>query len=286
MTRTSRRWKPVAAIAAGAALLVACLAAFWVLSLGPVPLGTRLDFSTVVVDRDGRLLRPYATPEGRWRLPAQADGVDPRYLSLLIEYEDKRFRSHAGVDPAALLRAAGQIISHRHIVSGGSTLTMQVARLLEPRSERSLAAKLRQLVRAIELERALTKDEVLGLYLSLAPYGGNLEGIRAASLAYFGKEPRRLTLGESALLVALPQSPEAAARPLRRRVATGARPRARSHRFERPVRRYRDRAGQSRAGARRTDADADACRAFRRRGSGGSAGAFAHPPHYRRHLAG
>jgi penicillin-binding protein 1C len=86
---------------------------------------------------------------------------------------------------------------------------MQVARLLEPRSERSLTAKLRQIVRAVELERVLTKDEVLALYLSLAPYGGNLEGIRAASLAYFGKEPRRLTLGESALLVALPQSPEA-----------------------------------------------------------------------------
>jgi penicillin-binding protein 1C len=86
MTRTSRRWKPVAAIAAGATLLVVGLAAFCVLSLGPVPLGTRLDFSTAVVDRDGRLLRPYATPEGRWRLPAQPDGVDPRYLSLLIEY--------------------------------------------------------------------------------------------------------------------------------------------------------------------------------------------------------
>jgi penicillin-binding protein 1C len=209
MTQTSRRWKPVAAIAACAMLFVVTIAAAWVLSLGPVPLGTRLEFSTAVVDRDGRLLRPYATPEGRWRLPAQADRVDPRYLSLLIAYEDKRFRSHAGVDPAAFLRAAGQILMSGHIVSGGSTLTMQVARLLEPRSERSLAAKLRQIVRAVELERALTKDEVLALYLSLAPYGGNLEGIRAASLAYFGKEPRRLTLGESALLVALPQSPEA-----------------------------------------------------------------------------
>jgi penicillin-binding protein 1C len=209
MTRTSRRWKLVAALAAGVLLLVAGACAFWIYSLGPVPLGTRLEFSTAVVDRSGRLLRPYATTEGRWRLPAQADGVDPRYLSLLIAYEDKRFRDHAGVDPAALLRAAGQIVARRHIVSGGSTLTMQVARLLEPRSERSLGAKLRQIVRAIALERALTKDEVLGLYLSLAPYGGNLEGIRAASLAYFGKEPRRLTLGESALLVALPQSPEA-----------------------------------------------------------------------------
>jgi penicillin-binding protein 1C len=209
MTKASRRWKPIAAVAAGVLLLVAVSSALWVYSLGPVPLGTRLEFSTAVVDRDSRLLRPYATTEGRWRLPAQADSVDPRYLSLLIAYEDKRFYSHIGVDPGALLRAAGQIIARQHIVSGGSTLTMQVARLLEPRSERSLGAKLRQIVRAIELERELTKDEVLALYLSLAPYGGNLEGIRAASLAYFGKEPRRLTLGESALLVALPQSPEA-----------------------------------------------------------------------------
>src|SRR2546429_7280629 len=85
---------------------------------------------------------------------------------------------------------------------------MQVARLLEPRAERTFAAKLRQIVRAIEIERRLSKDEILALYLSLAPYGGNLEGVRAASLAYFGKEPRRLTLGEAALLVALPQSPE------------------------------------------------------------------------------
>ena len=103
MTRTSRRLKPVAALAAGIMLLAVGVVAAWVFSLGPVPLGTRLDFSTAVVDRDGRLLRPYATPEGRWRLPAQADGVDPRYLSLLIAYEDKRFRSHAGVDPARAL---------------------------------------------------------------------------------------------------------------------------------------------------------------------------------------
>ena len=85
---------------------------------------------------------------------------------------------------------------------------MQVARLLEPRAARSFKAKLRQMVRAIEIERALSKDEILALYLSLAPYGGNLEGVRAASLAYFGKEPRRLTLGEAAMLVGLPQSPE------------------------------------------------------------------------------
>src|SRR5260370_41145689 len=95
-----------------------------------------------------------------------------------------------------------------HIVSGGSTITMQLARLMELRRERSVYAKLRQAVRAIELERQLSKDQILDLYLALAPFGGNLEGIRSASIAYFGKEPKRLSLAESALLVALPQSPE------------------------------------------------------------------------------
>ena len=180
-----------------------------IVMLGPAPLGDGLAFSATVVDRNGRLLRPYATNEGRWRLPARADGVDPRFLALLIACEDKRFRHHAGVDPLALVRAAGQIISRGRVVSGASTLTMQVARLLEPRAERSFHAKLRQIIRAAEIERQLTKDEVLSLYLNLAPYGGNLEGVRAASLAYFGKEPRRLTVAESALLVALPQAPEA-----------------------------------------------------------------------------
>jgi penicillin-binding protein 1C len=180
----------------------------WIVSLGPPPLGDGLAFSTLVVDRDGRLLRPYTTNLGRWRLPARRENVDPRFFKFLFAYEDKRFLDHHGVDPLALGRAFGQLMRNGHIVSGASTLSMQVARLLEPRSERSFMAKLRQMVRAIEIERELSKDQILALYLSLAPYGGNLEGIRAASLAYFGKEPRRLTLAESALLVALPQSPE------------------------------------------------------------------------------
>ena len=182
--------------------------AIWIALLGPAPLGEHLSYSTLVVDREGRLLRPYTTSEGRWRLPATRDDVDPRLLAMLLAYEDKRFASHHGVDALALGRAASQLVGSGHIVSGASTLTMQVARLLEPRTERSLAAKLRQMVRAVEIERRLSKDDILALYFSLAPYGGNLEGIRAASLAYFGKEPRRLTLGEAALLVALPQSPE------------------------------------------------------------------------------
>ena len=114
----------------------------------------------------------------------------------------------AGVDPLALGRAALQLVTRGHIVSGGSTITMQLARLMEPRRERSVYAKLRQMVRALEIERQLTKDQILDLYLALAPFGGNLEGVRAASIAYFGKEPKRLSLAEAALLVALPQSPE------------------------------------------------------------------------------
>jgi penicillin-binding protein 1C len=182
--------------------------AYLISSLGPAPLGEGLAFSTLVVDRERRLLRPYTTPEGRWRLPATRESVDPRFLELLFAYEDRRFNAHHGVDPIALGRAVSQLLTNGRIVSGASTITMQVARLLEPRSERSFVAKLKQIVRAVEIERALSKDEILALYLSLAPYGGNLEGVRAASLAYFGKEPRRLTLGEAALLVALPQSPE------------------------------------------------------------------------------
>ena len=182
--------------------------AWWIAALGPAPDGKTIEFSTRVLDRDGRLLRAYATPEGRWRLPARIADVDPRLFEVLFAYEDKRFRSHPGVDPLALMRAAFQLAASGRILSGGSTLTMQVARLLEPRAGRSFLTKLRQIVRAVEIEHMLTKTEVLSLYLDLAPYGGNIEGVRAASLAYFGKEPRRLSLGEAALLVALPQAPE------------------------------------------------------------------------------
>jgi penicillin-binding protein 1C len=178
-------------------------------SLGPPDLSSLAQGSTVVLDRDGRLLRAFTTSDGRWRLPVKSGDVDPRFLAMLQGFEDRRFPQHPGVDPLALLRAAGQALRHGRIVSGGSTLTMQVARLLEPREERSLTAKLRQMVRAVQLERRFSKAEILDMYLALAPYGGNVEGLRAASLTYFGKEPRRLSPGEAALLVALPQSPEA-----------------------------------------------------------------------------
>jgi penicillin-binding protein 1C len=210
--RRARRWRRVklaGAVLAATSLMLAAALAAWTVSLGPLPLTQARQVSTTIVDRNGKLLRAYAMADGRWRLPVDAStAVDPTYLNLLLGYEDRRFRSHAGVDPLALGRAALQLVTRGHIVSGGSTITMQLARLMEPRRERSVHAKLRQMVRAVEIERRLSKDQILNLYLALAPYGGNLEGIRAASIAYFGKEPKRLSLAESALLVALPQSPE------------------------------------------------------------------------------
>jgi penicillin-binding protein 1C len=202
-------WLTASALCAGAIVVGAAIAWTSVTrTLAPLDLSQAARGSPVVTDRNGVLLRAFTTQDGRWRLPVTSADVDPRFFTLLKSYEDRRFDAHHGVDWRALARAALQLASRGHIVSGGSTLTMQVARLLEPREERSMAAKLRQMARALELENRLSKREILDLYLALAPYGGNLEGVRAASLAYFGKEPRRLSLGEAALLVALPQSPE------------------------------------------------------------------------------
>jgi penicillin-binding protein 1C len=206
-----KKWLRRSAVAGGslAALIVAAWATFEVADRAfPLPLPEKLAVSTEVVDRDGALLRAYATPDGRWRLATTLNQVDPQFVKMLVAYEDKRFYDHSGVDYIALVRAATQFVGNRRIVSGGSTLSMQLARLIEPRESRSFGRKLRQIFRAIQIERRLSKQEILERYLTLAPYGGNLEGVRAASLAWFGKEPKRLSVSEAALLVALPQLPE------------------------------------------------------------------------------
>ncbi len=164
--------------------------------------------SVEVRDRQGILLRAFVVEDGRWRLATRPEQVDPAYLAALLTYEDKRFYKHHGVDPLAMGRAGWQAVTSGKPVSGASTLSMQVARLLENGLTGSWHGKLRQMRVALALERKLTKREVLALYLTHAPFGGNLEGVRAASFAYFGKEPTRLTPAEIALLVALPQSPE------------------------------------------------------------------------------
>ncbi|SHO60907.1 penicillin-binding protein 1C [Pseudoxanthobacter soli DSM 19599] len=205
-----RRLRLVGAVLVGLSVVAVAGAAslLWLDRAYPPRLSPADPPSTIVVANDGQLLRAFTTREGRWRLPVALVDIDPLYLKMLVAYEDRRFREHAGIDLLAVLRASGQMAAAGHVVSGASTLTMQTARLVEGRPERTLARKLDEMARAVQLERRLSKDEILALYLSLAPFGGNIEGVRAASLAYFGREPNRLTPAQAALLVALPQSPE------------------------------------------------------------------------------
>lgn len=162
--------------------------------------------STVVLDRHGNILRQFSDPNGIFRHWVELDNINPHYLNTLIRYEDRYFYQHFGINPLATFRAFGQFIKNRKIISGSSTLTMQVARLLYPH-ERSFMGKIEQVFRAIQLERALTKKEILTLYVNIAPMGGNIEGVQAASWRYFSKNANSLNISESALLVALPQRP-------------------------------------------------------------------------------
>ena len=183
------------------------------------------EVSTLVTDRQGRPLRAFPVEDGRWRLPVDLDAVDPAFIDALLTIEDARFYRHHGADPLALSRAAFDSVRSGRITSGGSTITMQTARLLEPRPNRTIGAKLIEIVRAIQLEWRYSKDEILTAYLTLAPYGGNLEGVRAASWAWFGHEPSSLTPDEIALLIALPQAPEARRPDLRPDAAIASRAR-------------------------------------------------------------
>jgi len=163
----------------------------------------------LVLARDGTPLRAFPDRAHIWRHPVRVAEVSPRYVEAVLAYEDRFFYWHPGVNPFALLRAAGQWLGHGRIVSGGSTLTMQVARMLEPEAyaSRSIAGKLRQMARAVQLELRLSKTEILELYLTYAPMGGVLEGVESASRAYLGKPSLALSHAEAALLAVLPQSP-------------------------------------------------------------------------------
>jgi penicillin-binding protein 1C len=164
--------------------------------------------STCIYDCDGGLMYAFLAPDDRWRIKVSYEDVSEEFLQILVAYEDRFFWQHFGVNPFALGRAVIQNARAREVVSGGSTLTMQVARLLDPKP-RTVLSKLRELLQAIGLELRYSKEEILGMYLNLAPYGGNIEGIGAAALLYFGKSPQELSTAEAALLVALPRSPEA-----------------------------------------------------------------------------
>jgi len=174
--------------------------------LFPLPLPDEGAGSTVVLARDGRPLRAFPDRDGIWRYPVAIEDVSPLYIEALLTYEDRWFWRHPGVNPLALGRAFAQWIAHRRAVSGGSTLTMQVARILDG-TPHDLPGKLRQMLRALQLEAHLSKREILALYLERAPFGGTIEGVEAASWAYLGKPAARLSRAEAALLAVLPQMP-------------------------------------------------------------------------------
>ncbi|MFT3729282.1 MAG: penicillin-binding protein 1C [Terricaulis sp.] len=211
LSEKAKRW-----VASAIIVLVTLLA----LDLAfPPPLERLRDVSPVVVDREGQWLMAFTTCDaatrarlgrcdGKWRLAAQYNEIDPEFLRRLVAIEDARFWWHPGVDPIALARASVSYVRHRRVTQGGSTITMQLARLLEPRP-RTIQSKLIEIVRAMQIERRLSKQQILADYLTLTPYGGNLEGVRAASRAYFQRDPRYLDDAEMALLIALPQAPEA-----------------------------------------------------------------------------
>ncbi|MFB9068778.1 penicillin-binding protein 1C [Pseudofulvimonas gallinarii] len=202
----SRRWarflRTTLLCLAVVALVLLALDRLW------PPLLPDAGHGTVVVAADGRPLRAFADERGVWRRPVAVDEVSPLYIEALLAYEDGRFWWHPGIDPVALARAAWQTLRHGRIVSGGSTLTMQVARILQPPGRRhSVAGKIRQAFRALQLEWRLDKKDILALYLDHAPFGGPIEGVAAASWAYLGKPPDQLSHAEAALLAVLPQAP-------------------------------------------------------------------------------
>ena len=174
----------------------------------PKELLSSVSFSTVVADCKGNILRVFPNERGDYILPVSLERVSPYVIQATCAIEDRRFWSHFGVDLFAIVRAIYQNITSGRIVSGASTITQQVVRLLDP-SPRTIWSKLKETFRAIQLESSLSKREILSLYLTLAPYGGNIYGIEAAALVYFGKRAAELDLPEAALLAGLPQAPSA-----------------------------------------------------------------------------
>ncbi|MES1197561.1 MAG: transglycosylase domain-containing protein, partial [Pseudomonadota bacterium] len=224
--RRTQRGVPVAAPMSRlqkriASVVIALMLALFALDLAfPPPLERVRVVSPVVLDHNGEWLVAFTTRnpkwprvrdaaiDGRWRLAARLDEIDPEFQRRLIRIEDERFWWHPGVDPVALARATASYLRHRRVTQGGSTITMQLARLIEPRP-RTVQSKLIEIIRALQIERRMTKREILAAYLTMTPYGGNLEGVRAASRAYFERDPRWLDDAEMAMLIALPQAPEA-----------------------------------------------------------------------------
>ena len=162
--------------------------------------------STLVFDRDQKLMYAFMSRDDMWRIRTSLDRISPVLQKFLVNYEDRWFYWHPGVNPMAIARAFRENSKKGRVVSGGSTLTMQIARIMEPKN-RIWYNKLVEVFRAFQLEQRYSKRKLLEIYFNIAPYGGNIEGVAAASWMYFGKEPSQLSCGEAALLAVLPNSP-------------------------------------------------------------------------------
>lgn len=189
----------------------------------PLPVDKlRPQSSTVIYDRNGKMMRAFLAPDEMWRMRVEFDDLSPILIDAVVSYEDKYFYRHAGINPVSVVRAAIANIRAGRFVQGASTITMQVARMMEPK-ERTIGGKLIEAFRAIQLELRFSKDEILTHYFNLAPYGGNIVGAGAASYAYFGKGPEQLSVGDAALLAAIPKSPNAIRPDMSHRNAVDAR---------------------------------------------------------------
>lgn len=189
-------------------LCVGCFGLFLANRLYPLPSQLiNVEESYRIYDRYQQPLRFYTTSDGYWRFKADSDAIAPEFIEMLVRFEDKRFWQHHGVDLLAVSRAIGQRLSSGRVLSGASTISMQLARLIEPKP-RTVGNKIREMFRAWQIEWYLDKKTIMDLYLTYAPYGGNIQGVEAASLFYFGVPASDLTVSQSALLVSLPQNPE------------------------------------------------------------------------------
>ncbi|MHC4111846.1 MAG: penicillin-binding protein 1C [Planctomycetota bacterium] len=188
------------------AVLVLSFVIIWFLFPFPKARLEKWSVSPLVLDVRGRPMLSIVGGDEQWRRPLPLENISPHLIQATIAVEDKRFYNHPGIDPSAVLRAAGQNIAAAGIVSGASTLDMQLCRMMDNRP-RTFWAKSVESFRAIQLNQLNNKDEILELYLNTAPYGGNLRGVEAASLTYFDKHAKDLSLGEAALIAGLPKSP-------------------------------------------------------------------------------
>ena len=170
------------------------------------PLKVRIDYSQIVTASDGTVIHAFLTKDQKWRMMTEQKEISPQLKKAILYKEDKWFYYHYGINPFALMRAGFNNLFHLKRTSGASTITMQVARMLQPKG-RTYSNKIVEMFRATQLEMHYSKDEILQMYLNLVPYGGNIEGIKAASILYFGRMPDKLSLAQITTLAVIPNRP-------------------------------------------------------------------------------